>query len=496
MCDGRIDFADPRWSCACGFCRPDAYAEATLDSLDLTDGRRTSLEGILPGRFNRSNAAVAAIAAEVLGHDINDSIAAIRSISEVAGRFAKANVGGSPTRLLLAKNPAGWAELIGLVENDPTPAVIAINSRDADGHDTSWLWDVPFDRLGSRLVVASGERRRDLAVRLRHARIDYRVGPERPIDAVTLLARSLFDATSPSTSRPIEFIGNYTAFQWLRRDLATHKTSREPTGRSDPELEPPRKVSAPQTSRRGESALRIVIVHPDLLGTYGDTGNGIVLANRAKWRGIDVELRYADSAEPLPGSADIYLLGGGEDGPQVHSADRLADGTLAKAVSAGAVVLAVCAGYQIIGESFPKSDGALHRGIGLLDVATRRGTGPRAVGEIVAEVRPGSWSIDPGELTGFENHAGHTTVGTDATPLAQLVVGVGNGSAQTEGAYAGQVIGTYLHGPVLARNPRLADLLLTLAIGEPLEALDDEAEAVLRRERLAAATTRRRTLRS
>src|ERR1019366_3324607 len=107
---------------------------------------------------------------------------AIRSIGEVAGRFAEVTVGGAPTRLLLAKNPAGWAELIGLIEKDSTPAVIAINSRDADGHDTSWLWDVPFDHLEKRIVVASGERRRDLAVRLRHAGVDYRVGPVRPID--------------------------------------------------------------------------------------------------------------------------------------------------------------------------------------------------------------------------------------------------------------------------------------------------------------------------
>ena len=168
----------------------------------------------------------------------------------------------------------------------------------------------------------------------------------------------------------------------------------------------------------------------------------------------------------------------------------------ARAVDAGAVVLAVCAGYQVIGTTFPAADGRACRGVGLLDVATEPGTGRRAVGELLADplmpaggLGPGGkpWPTGFGALTGFENHGGRTRVGPGAHPLAVVRAGIGNGTGDgTEGAWAGRVIGTYLHGPALARNPALADLLLALATGETLGALDDTEERALRAERLAA----------
>ena len=239
--------------------------------------------------------------------------------------------------------------------------------------------------------------------------------------------------------------------------------------------------------------LRIVVVYPDLLGTYGDGGNGLILARRAEWRGVEVELTQALSDAPLP-EADIYCLGGGEDGPQVRAARSLTDdGTLARRAADGAVVLAVCAGYQIIGQSFPGADGKPHEGVGLLDLATVKGGGTRAVGEVVAEVseevnaEPRRASLPP--LTGFENHGGCTTLAAGATPLAQVIRGIGNGDGSaTEGAIDGRVLGTYLHGPVLARNPALADLLLAWALRvDELAPLDDRAHEALRQERLAAA---------
>src|ERR1700683_8768 len=125
------------------------------------------------------------------------------------------------------------------------------------------------------------------------------------------------------------------------------------------------------------SPLRIAVVYPDLLGTYGDGGNGLVLARRVEWRGHDVALLQAFSAQPLP-EADVYCLGGGEDGPQVRAARSLIDdGTLARRAEDGAVVLAVCAGYQIAGRTFPGADGAPHEGVGLLDIETAKGRGPR-----------------------------------------------------------------------------------------------------------------------
>ncbi len=232
------------------------------------------------------------------------------------------------------------------------------------------------------------------------------------------------------------------------------------------------------------TTLRVCVVYPDLLGTYGDGGNGLILARRAEWRGLTTSLLQAPSDGALP-EADLYCLGGGEDGPQVRAASSLLDdGMLLRRAGEGAVVLAVCAGYQIVGRRFPGADGTVHDGLGLLDITTAKGEGGRAVGEVVAE------SALTGTMTGFENHGGLTTLGAGATPLGTVTAGIGNGDGSgTEGAVSGRVVGTYLHGPVLARNPALADLLLGWALGVDAAAMapvDDEAANALREERLGA----------
>ncbi len=247
--------------------------------------------------------------------------------------------------------------------------------------------------------------------------------------------------------------------------------------------------------------LTVCVVYPDLLGTYGDGGNGLILARRARWRGIDAELVHAPSDRPLP-EADLYTIGGGEDGPQVRAATSLAEaGTLVRRVGEGAVVLGVCAGYQLLGRSFPDATDRPQEGLGLLDLTTRKGAGPRAVGELVGTPvgdapRPGPGGPLP-RLTGFENHGGVSVVGPGSRPLALVQRGVGNGGGDgTEGAWSGRVLGTYLHGPVLARNTALADLLLGWAlapddgsVADPvadLDPLDDHEELALRAERLEA----------
>jgi CobQ-like glutamine amidotransferase family enzyme len=233
-----------------------------------------------------------------------------------------------------------------------------------------------------------------------------------------------------------------------------------------------------------DSALRLVWVYPDLLSTYGDRGNLLVLTRRARLRGIEVDAIEVNSDQPVPRQGDIYLLGGGEDLPQILAANRLrADGGLAAAASQGSVVLAVCAGYQVLGDSFGGVEGEPVAGLGVLDISSGRGD-RRGVGELVADVDP---ELGVPRFTGFENHQGVTKLGSGARPLARVTMGVGNGDG-TEGAYAGKVLGTYMHGPALARNPGLADLLLSWAAGR-LAPIDPEAEewaSQLRAERLAA----------
>jgi lipid II isoglutaminyl synthase (glutamine-hydrolysing) len=227
--------------------------------------------------------------------------------------------------------------------------------------------------------------------------------------------------------------------------------------------------------------VRIALVFPSLLGTYGDGGNASVLAQRLRWRGIAAETVDVAIDEPLPAEADVYVLGGGEDTAQTLAVSRLADGTLKRAAEAGKPVFAVCAGFQILGTTFLDGRGQVHPGLGLIDATTDRLPGTRAVGELL-----GTPVVDGlrEPLTGYENHGGRTVLGPDARPLAEVRAGVGNGTG-VDGAVQGNVVATYLHGPALARNPALADWLLAQVVGE-LAPIDDTEELELRRERLSA----------
>jgi CobQ-like glutamine amidotransferase family enzyme len=231
----------------------------------------------------------------------------------------------------------------------------------------------------------------------------------------------------------------------------------------------------------GESALRVVWLYPDLMSTYGDRGNMLILAQRAHLRGLPVETVEVRADQKVPEHGDIYLLAGGEDGPQALAAQRLnADQGLHRAVAGGAVLFAVCAGYQLIGSSF-YAKGAQCAGLGLVDLASDRGP-TRAVGELAGAPDP---ALGLSTITGFENHGGRTHLGPGVAPLAQVSTGVGN-DGRSEGAWQGHILGTYMHGPALARNPAIADLLLTWATGSTVDPIDDTWAQRLRSERLAA----------
>ncbi|BCB73882.1 glutamine amidotransferase [Phytohabitans flavus] len=231
-----------------------------------------------------------------------------------------------------------------------------------------------------------------------------------------------------------------------------------------------------------DSIISIVWIYPDLLSTYGDRGNMLILARRAALRGLPVRTVEVRSDQPMPTTADIYLVGGGEDGPQALAAQRLiADGGLHRAVAQGSVVFAVCAGYQLLGGSF-FAKGTQYAGLDLLDFRSDRGP-TRAVGELGGPIDP-RLGLPP--LTGFENHGGRTHLGPSVSPLARVSTGIGNDGA-TEGAWRGKLLGTYSHGPALSRNPAIADLLLRWATGyDTLPPLDDTWADRLRAERMAA----------
>ncbi|OEU89086.1 type 1 glutamine amidotransferase [Streptomyces oceani] len=237
-----------------------------------------------------------------------------------------------------------------------------------------------------------------------------------------------------------------------------------------------------------DTNLRLVWVYPDLLSTYGDQGNALVVERRAQQRGLAVERIDVRSDQAIPTSADIYLIGGGEDRPQRLAAERLRrDGGLNRAVDNGAIIFSVCAGYQIMGHEFVNDLGEREAGLGLLDVTSGRGGAERCVGDVLGDIDS---RLGLPQLTGFENHQGVTQLGPTAQPLARVRFGHGNGTGDgTEGAWNDTVFGTYMHGPVLARNPLIADLLIKFALDvNALPAVDDRWYEALRAERIAAAT--------
>lgn len=238
--------------------------------------------------------------------------------------------------------------------------------------------------------------------------------------------------------------------------------------------------------------LRICHLYPDLMSIYGDRGNVIALTQRARWRGITVEVRTHTAGEQLdPDWADLWFFGGGQDqGQDVVGADLqgpAGDG-LRRSLANGATALTICGGYQLFGHEYIPEGAQAIPGLGLLDVRTRAGK-KRFVGNVLAEA-------DGGTLIGFENHSGRTYLGPLATPLARLSVGNGNnGEDRTEGAVQGRVIGSYLHGSLLPKNPWLADRLIGWALERrhrpvALTPLDDQLEHQARDSAAEVARTR------
>jgi CobQ-like glutamine amidotransferase family enzyme len=244
---------------------------------------------------------------------------------------------------------------------------------------------------------------------------------------------------------------------------------------------------------------RIVVGHlfPDYLNIYADRGNIAVLAARARWRGYELDVRSLGAGSAIePGEHDLFYIGGGQDREQALIAPRLTElaPSLHAAFADGAVFLAVCGGYQLLGRFYRDQSGEELPGIGLLPLHTLAGS-RRMIGDVLLECE-----LDPGDrrtLAGFENHAGRTILDRGAEPLGRVISGFGNdGESGYEGCRRGRAVGTYLHGPLLPRNPWLADWLLAESVahrtGERprFEPLPDELEEIAHEVSSARAATR------
>ena len=223
--------------------------------------------------------------------------------------------------------------------------------------------------------------------------------------------------------------------------------------------------------------LRVCALYPELMNIYADRGNIAVLRARCEWRGLGFELAPSSVGEPLdPDAHDLFYIGGGQDRDQIAVAEDMQvtkRSALHAAADRGAVVLAVCGGYQLLGESYQLGEHELP-GVGLAELRTVREPGERLIGNCAIEADLGAGRR---VIAGFENHGGRTYLGAGACPLGRVLKGHGNnGRDGHEGVRRDNVIGTYLHGPLLPKNAWLADRLIELALGVELEPLDDRLE--------------------
>ena len=418
---------------------------------------------------------------------------AIGSFLPDNGRLQRYEIDGRRVLLNLAKNPTGFNQNLRILMNEPGPKAAAffINDKEADGHDVSWLWDVDFQELASAedlSVFAGGIRRNDMQVRLKYAGIDACL-----VDgAEDFLEKA--GAIAPEAR--LYAIANYTALPGVKaaldelrvgqfaQDQVTHFRAALPQREILAENGPPRPVQT-------DPPAKLVIVHlyPELLNLYGDGGNVTILAERARKRGLETEVvRVAPGQMADLDTADIVFLGGGPDREQhLASRDLLGQANELRAyVEGDGVLLAICGGYQILGREWLLGNETVP-GLGILDITTKRAEGGshnRLVGNIALESPLATIPV-----IGYENHAGRTFLGDSCKPFGRVANRRAHGNNDTDaadGALYRNVVGTYLHGPLLAKNPDVADWLIARAMarraakeGRPapsLAPLDDSAE--------------------
>jgi CobQ-like glutamine amidotransferase family enzyme len=421
---------------SCGFAAPraDVSAKATKEGF-FVDGRALPS---LPESLHPYSALAAIAAVRALGIDVEP----VSWPPPVPGRGSTAAIAGRQVTVLLGKNPASvsW----NLAQHRADVHLFLINNRIADGRDVSWLWDINLGPV--RKAVTSGERALEMLIRLRY---EPQVTEARAFAREAEAFRAALAATQEGGR--LVLVATYTALSAALGLVRAPAPVLDGVGAPDAAL--PRH---PRPAARGRTA-RIALLFPDQLGSYADSGNAVVLQRRLAWRGVTAEITRLDLGDTLPTDTDVILLGGGEDRGQRLALEGLRPmrATLKAMMEDGVPGLLVCGGLQLYGESLPL-EGADVAGLALLPVVTRRGM-PRLVGRIGV-----ACPLMPERLVGFENHGGHSTLREGGKPLGRVLWGNGNGPKGTaeEGVILHRTIGTYVHGPVLARNPALAEVML------------------------------------
>lgn len=494
---------------ACGWGRPELAAWAHDVSLSavgysfdlrLPDGKRGDtardlrLATAYNGLYMVYNIMAACTAASAVGADPGRFQGVLDAYVPTGGRMTRWLAMGRTVASDLAKNPVGFDRQIQQIKaSDGRLMAFFLNDAEADGRDVSWIWDVDFECLATARGVRAfvgGSRANDLQVRLKYAGIDARIvdGIEQALAAV---------AEEPEEDAFFA-VANYTAFPPVVADLkrlssdAAGPTTADRVAAPDPHGAGERAEHGGTSANGGTASggheaataaaaldrpLRVVHLYPDALNLYGDGGNAMVIERRCAWRGIPVRVDDVHMGDELDlDTVDIVLIGGGADRDQLAVAHELRSqrDALASYVEDDGVMLAICGSYQLLGRSYYMGDKKIE-GLGIIAADTVRGDG-RLTGNVAVRT---ALSDEP--FVGFENHGGRTYLDEGERPLGtSSVPGAGNnGKDGLEGCLHRNLIGTYLHGPALSKNPDLADWLIERALERRAGANDAQAAALL-----------------
>lgn len=459
------------------------------------------------GAYMVYNLAAVATAADLLGCDPAVVQQAANAFNPHNGRLQDYAIAGRHVLLNLAKNPTGFNQNLKIVAQDTSPKAVAffINDKTADGHDISWIWDIDFEELVSQegcTVFAGGIRKNDLQVRLKYAGVRARL-----VDSIDEVFAALPSIEGLPADAPVYAIANYTALPAVHdgldrlaaREAAGDRSAASPAeaapaaggasasaaaSATAPTSEPPAagernavgaiapvadaRPADAQASSGASAEAPLVIAHmfPDLLNLYGDGGNVRALEQRCRWRGIPVEVRRVMHGETVNlDEVDLVFMGGGPDREQKLASAELMRmrNELARFVEEDGALLAICGGYQILGSVWLLGDEEVS-GLSIVDIETRRpGTSAdRLIDNVVLRSEVASRPV-----VGYENHAGRTFLGAAVESFGSVISQVGKGNNDEDGADGiryRNVIGTYLHGPLLPKNPEAADWLLRAAL--------------------------------